>query len=54
MRIPGVTGCGVGRNAVGNPTILVYLEERAAAERLPRTIEGLDLVIEVTGPIQAY
>lgn len=54
MQISGVTGCGVGRNELGEPAIVVYVAERAAAGRVPRNVEGLEVVIEVTGPIEAY
>lgn len=54
MQMPGVTGCGVGRNAVGDPAIVLYVEERAAAGPLPRAIEGVEVVVEVTGPIETY
>ena len=54
LQMPGVTGCGVGRNAIGGPAILLYVEERAAVDRLPRSIEGVEVVVEVTGPIETY
>lgn len=54
LQLPGVRGIGVGQNAIGDPAIVVYLEEKSAASRLPRTVGGFDVVTEVTGVIDAY
>lgn len=54
LDLPKVTGVGLGRNAIGDDAIVVYLEEKAAAKNLPKQIDGVDVVVEVTGPIDAY
>ncbi len=54
LRRPKVTGVGIGQNAVGDDAIVVYLEEKSAAAGLPSDLEGFEIIIEVTGPIDAY
>ena len=54
LRVPGVTGVGVGRNAIGNAAIVIYLEEKSAAAKIPDRVDGFDVVVEVTGAIDAY
>ena len=53
MALPGVTGVGVGQNDIGDDAIVIYLEERSAAAQLPTEIDGYDVVVEVTGIIEA-
>lgn len=53
MAIEGVTGVGVGQDAIGNETIVVYVTHKAVAEKLPKEIEGLNVRVTVTGPIEA-
>lgn len=53
MRIPGVNGVAVG----GSPAaanIVVYVNDDAAARRLPRALEGVPVEASVTGRIDAY
>jgi hypothetical protein len=54
LRVPGVTGVGVGQNAIGDDAIVVYVEYKSAADRLPEKIGGFELIVEVTGVIDAY
>ena len=54
MAIDGVTGVGLGRTPTGDDAIVVYLRHAAARKRLPATVEGYPVVVEVTGEIDAY
>ncbi len=54
LQIPGVTGVGIGQNAVGNAAIIVYLESKCSAAKLPKQLNGFDVIVEVTGVIEAY
>ncbi|MGI9354563.1 MAG: hypothetical protein ACR2PF_05325 [Rhizobiaceae bacterium] len=51
---PDVSGVGVGQNAIGEDAIVVYLKHASAATNLPKSIDGIDIVTEVTGEIDAY
>ena len=55
MAIPGVVGTAEGALDSGEPCIQVLLAERNAENerRIPRTLEGWTVVIQVTGPIRA-
>jgi hypothetical protein len=54
--IDDVVGHGVGIGASGEPVIEVYLGRgnAAARRRIPRSIEGVAVRVEVTGPFVAY
>ena len=54
LRLPFVTGVGLGRNALGDDAIIVYLLQCESAASLPKQIEGVDVVTEVTGEIDAF
>lgn len=54
MQIPGVVGVGLGRSAIGDPAIIVYTQHQDVSQQLPKSIENLDVIIEVTGDIEAY
>ena len=54
MRIEGVTGVGLGRNKIGDDAIIVYLRDASFAAHIPSQIEGLPVLTEVTGEIDAY
>lgn len=54
LQLPGVTGVGIGQNAVGDAAIIVYLEEKCSAAKLPKQLNGFDVVVEITGAIDAY
>lgn len=51
LRIPGVVGVGEGRNAVGDPAWIAYLSDPGARSTLPARIEGREVMLEITGPI---
>ena len=53
LALPGVVGVGIGENEIGDEAIVVYLEEQAAAAKLPADIESVPVIWEVTGPIDA-
>jgi hypothetical protein len=48
-----VTGVAIGRTAIGEPAIVVYLREAAANERIPSELEGFPVQTIVTGAIDA-
>lgn len=52
LAIPGVEGVGLTERADG-PAILLYLHDEAARAGVPAEIEGVPVVCEVTGPIEA-
>lgn len=54
LGIEGVTGVGVGKNTTGDDAIIVYLRDASSAARIPSRIEGLPVLTEVTGEIDAY
>ncbi|WP_147094442.1 hypothetical protein [Nitrosococcus oceani] len=53
MNFPGVVGTGIG-DCQGTPCIKVYIKEKTPEleQQLPKRIEGFQLDIEVTGPIE--
>jgi hypothetical protein len=54
MKIRGVVGTGESlRN--GKPCIVVFIEKDSAAirQRIPRSVNGYDVILEVTGIIKA-
>lgn len=53
MAIEGVEGVGTGQDAIGNEGIVVYVRDAEAAKRIPRTVDGLNVQVQVTGPIDA-
>lgn len=53
MKIDGVEGVGVGRDAMGNDAIVVYLRDAGAKARVPKRLEGFPVETEVTGIIDA-
>ena len=53
MEIEGVEGVGIGQDAIGDEGIVVYVRDAEAAKRIPRTLDGLKVIVQVTGPIDA-
>ncbi len=51
---PGVEGVGLGRSETGAESIIVYVSTAEAASSLPSSFAGMPIVVENTGPIQAY
>lgn len=54
LKVPSVTGVGLGQNAIGDDAIIIYLRDKAAIANLPKQIDGIDVIFEVTGEIEAY
>ena len=54
MRRKGVTGVGIGQNAVGDAAIVIYVQEKSVANGLPKQLDGFDVVTEITGVIESY
>jgi hypothetical protein len=54
LRIEGVTGVGVGKNGEGDDAIVVYLRDASSARHIPSQIDGVPVLTEVTGEIDAY
>ena len=52
LELPGVEGVAEGRVA-GRPCITVFVSDPALAERLPRALRGVPVVIEASGPFTA-
>ena len=52
LALPGIVGVGVGRTELGEDALMVYLENIEAAANLPKYIDGIAVVWEVTGPIE--
>lgn len=54
LGVEGVVGVGLGQTSIGDDAIVVYLRDRHAARRLPSDIDGVPVVTNVTGDIDAY
>ena len=52
LDLPGVEGVAEGR-AGGRPCVTVFVSDPALAERLPKALRGVPVVVEVSGPFQA-
>jgi hypothetical protein len=51
----GLVGVGIGLNPQRDDLALnVYVLREKEAEKLPKTFDGLDVVIDVVGVIRAY
>ena len=53
MAIEGVEGVGTNQDAIGNEGIVVYVRDAGVAKRIPRTMDGLHVEVQITGPIEA-
>ncbi len=53
MAIEGVVGVGIQQDAIGDETIVVYLRDEAAKQRIPKAIDGYRLMTVVTGEFDA-
>ena len=49
----GVTSVGIGHGPAGGEALTVGVVDISVAARLPREIEGVPLMITVTGPVDA-
>ncbi|MFI5263851.1 MAG: hypothetical protein ACHQM6_04995 [Candidatus Kapaibacterium sp.] len=54
MEISGVTGTGEGRSG-GKPCIMVMIDHKSEAikKKIPKSVDGYKVVLEVTGKIKA-
>jgi hypothetical protein len=50
---PGVTSVGIGHGPAGGEALAVGVVDAGVAARLPRDIEGVPVVVTVTGPVDA-
>ncbi len=48
MGLPGVVGTAIGQHA-GKPCLLVYVSEKSAGRSVPKTVNGISVITEVTG-----
>ena len=55
LALPGVVSVGVGKDANGNPAIIVGLDQsRPKTEaQIPETLESFSVVIQIVGKITA-
>jgi hypothetical protein len=49
--IPGVHGVGEGRDSVGNPAWIAYVQDASVATLLPKRVANRDVVPMTTGTI---
>jgi hypothetical protein len=55
LAIPGVAGIGHGQAADGMDAVIVWVTDAAAAERVPREIDGYSVIVNtVPGGFHAY
>jgi len=52
MGKPGVSGTAIGERA-GKPCLLVYVRDREAERAIPKRVDGVRVVVEVTGEFKA-
>lgn len=55
LALPGVISVGIGKDPDGIPVIIVSLEHRQpeTQKKLPKTLEGYPLQVEITGTVKA-
>jgi hypothetical protein len=53
MAIAGVKGIALSRDPIGNSAILVYVVDQASAKQMPRQLDGIPVITQVTGEIDA-
>ena len=54
MAIPGVVAVAEGENAAGRPCLKIWATGADTVRgKLPKAIDGYDVVVEESGPIQA-
>jgi len=51
MDRPGVMGTAMGERG-GKPCLVVYLRSKKDGEEIPRTVDGVPVVKEITGKIR--
>lgn len=53
LAIPGVVSVGIGTGRPGEEALVVGVVDAGVAARLPQEINGVPLVVTVTGPVDA-
>lgn len=53
LAIPGVTSVGIGFGPEGGEAFAVGVVDAGVAARLPREINGVPLLVTITGPVEA-
>jgi hypothetical protein len=53
LAIPGVTSVGIGFGPEGGEALAVGVVDAGVVARLPREINGVPLVVTITGPVEA-
>ena len=53
LAVPGVVSVGLGSGPSGGEVLVVGVIDGGVAERLPKDVGGLPLVVNVTGPVDA-
>lgn len=51
MAIDGVTGVGIGQDRIGNEAIVVYVRDQGVAKQIPRELDNVPVMVEVTGVV---
>ena len=54
LAIEGVRGVGIGRTAIGDDALVLFLVDESVARRLPGEVDGYPVETVVTGEIDAY
>jgi hypothetical protein len=52
LAAPGVVGVGVTLSGSGEPAVSIYVDSEAAGRSLPVELDGVPVVVTVTGRIQ--
>jgi hypothetical protein len=53
LGIKGVTSVGIGFGPAGREALTIGVVDAGVGARLPREIEGVDVAVTVTGPVDA-
>lgn len=53
LAIPGVTFVGIGHGPAGGQALAVGVVDASVAALLPRDIDGVPLLVTITGPVDA-
>jgi hypothetical protein len=53
LAIPGVTFVGIGHGPAGGQALAVGVLDASVAARLPREVDGVPVLVTVTGPVDA-
>lgn len=53
LAIDGVNGVGISRTPIGNDAIVVYVRDRSVKDKIPETLDGIPVVVEIVGEFDA-